>query len=53
VLNHPSVTSAIVGMRTMEQLEEAVQTINVPFLSNSEIEQLQNSLPANYYLEHR
>jgi aryl-alcohol dehydrogenase-like predicted oxidoreductase len=53
VLAHPSVTSAIVGMRTMEQLEEAVQTINVPFLSNSEIEQLQNSLPANYYLEHR
>ena len=53
VLGHPSVTSAIVGMRTMEQLEEAVQTINVSFLSNSEIEQLQNSLPANYYLEHR
>ena len=52
-LHHPSVTSAIVGMRTMEQLEEAVAALNVPFLSNSEIEVLKNVLPINYYKEHR
>jgi aryl-alcohol dehydrogenase-like predicted oxidoreductase len=53
VLHHPSVTSAIVGMRTMEQLEEAAQTLHVPFLSDSEIEKLKNSLPPSYYTEHR
>lgn len=53
VLYHPSVTSAIVGIRTMEQLEEAADTLNVPFLSNSEIEELKNTLPANQYQEHR
>jgi aryl-alcohol dehydrogenase-like predicted oxidoreductase len=53
VLHHPSVTSAIVGMRTMEQLDEAVQTIHVPSISNEEIELLKNSLSPNYYTEHR
>jgi aryl-alcohol dehydrogenase-like predicted oxidoreductase len=53
VLHHPSVTSAIVGMRTMEQLEEAIKTIQAPFLSDIEIEKLKNSLPANHYAEHR
>jgi aryl-alcohol dehydrogenase-like predicted oxidoreductase len=53
VLNHPSVTSAIVGMRTMEQLEEAVQTIEVSSLSINDIELLKNSLPVNRYTDHR
>jgi aryl-alcohol dehydrogenase-like predicted oxidoreductase len=53
VLHHPAVTSAIVGMRTLEQLEETVQTINAPNLSDNEIERLKNSLPVNYYTEHR
>lgn len=53
VLQHSAVTSAIVGMRTMEQLEEAVNTINLPSLSNIEMEKLKNCLPANFYTDHR
>jgi aryl-alcohol dehydrogenase-like predicted oxidoreductase len=53
VLQHPAVTSAIVGIRTMEQLEEAVQTMDLPTLSNAEMEKLKNSLPLNSYTDHR
>jgi aryl-alcohol dehydrogenase-like predicted oxidoreductase len=53
VLDHPSVTSAIVGIRTMKQLEEAVSALNILSLSNSEMESLKNLLPVNYYKEHR
>ena len=52
VLNHAAATSAIVGMRTMEQLEEAVAAIDVSPLSETEMRTLQNALPANYYKEH-
>jgi aryl-alcohol dehydrogenase-like predicted oxidoreductase len=53
VLNRPSVTAAIVGIRTMGQLEEAKKTIDVPFLSKPEIDSLKNLLPANRYEQHR
>lgn len=53
VLNHPSVTSAIVGIRTLKQLEEAVSASNISLLSNSDMEALKNLLPVNYYKEHR
>ncbi len=53
VLNHPSVTSAIVGIRTMKQLNESVQALNTSLLSGQQIEQLKNTLPANFYKEHR
>jgi len=53
VLRHPNVSSAIVGIRTMEQLEEAVNTITSPNLTNSEIQTLKNSIPLNFYKEHR
>ena len=53
VLNHPAVTSAIVGMRTVEQLEEAVQTINTFPLKGDELMHLKKTLPAKYYKEHR
>jgi aryl-alcohol dehydrogenase-like predicted oxidoreductase len=53
VLNHPAVTSAIVGMRTMEQLEEGEGTLRAPMISNPETEFLKNALPVNYYKEHR
>lgn len=53
VLHHPAITSAIVGMRTVGQLEEAIATINVPPLSKSEIELLKNSLSVNFYTDHR
>jgi len=53
VLHHAAVTSAIVGIRAMEQLEEAVATINVPSLSAVGISSLRNAVPANSYKEHR
>lgn len=53
VLNQPSVTSAIVGMRTMQQLEEAVNTLKAPLLSGAGINELKNVIPVNCYKEHR
>jgi aryl-alcohol dehydrogenase-like predicted oxidoreductase len=53
VTGHPAVTSAIVGIRTLQQLEDAVATFNASSLSETENEQLKNSLPPNYYKEHR
>ena len=53
VLRHPHVSSAVIGIRTMEQLEEAVNTVLSPNLSNSEIQTLKNSVPLNFYKEHR
>jgi aryl-alcohol dehydrogenase-like predicted oxidoreductase len=53
VLQQPAVTSAIVGIRTKEQLEEAVKTIDSPILSEEELDILRQSLPVNHYDQHR
>lgn len=53
VVQHPAITSAIVGIRTMEQLQEAIKTITTPALSANEMQLLQNAIPANQYIEHR
>ena len=53
VLKNPAVTSAIVGIRTMEQLKEAVDTVNTPGLTKEEIEILREAVPANFYEQHR
>lgn len=53
VLQRPAVMSAIVGIRTLQQLEEAVATITVTPLSSSEMQILQNAIPANQYTDHR
>jgi aryl-alcohol dehydrogenase-like predicted oxidoreductase len=53
VLQHEAVTSAVVGMRTQAQVEEAVNTLNVPDLTPSEMEELRNVLRPNTYKEHR
>ncbi|MEO6838910.1 MAG: aldo/keto reductase, partial [Ginsengibacter sp.] len=45
VLKNPAVTSAIVGIRTMEQLKEAVETINLPPLNEEEMKILRESVP--------
>jgi len=52
-LQHPAITSAIVGIRTMEQLYEAVKTMEAPMLTANEYQQLQAAIPKNYYKEHR
>lgn len=53
VLKNPAVTSAIVGIRTMEQLREAVETINMPPLNEEEMKILRESVPVNFYENHR
>ncbi len=53
VLEHPAVTSAVVGIRTTEQLTEAVSSFEQPALTSVEISALKNALPKNYYKEHR
>ncbi len=53
VLKNPAITSAIVGIRTMEQLEDAVEAINNPKLHDEEIKILRASVPINFYEQHR
>lgn len=53
ILKNPAVTSAIVGMRTMEQLKEAVETVNTPGLTEEEIKILREAVPTNFYEQHR
>ncbi|MCU7549164.1 aldo/keto reductase [Chitinophagaceae bacterium LB-8] len=53
VLHHPAVTSAVIGIRTMEQMIEAVQTIHTPSLSNPEFRLLQQSVKAIAYEQHK
>lgn len=53
VLQHRAITSAIVGIRTKEQLEEAVKAIESPMLTEEEMNILRQSIPVNYYDQHR
>ena len=53
VLRNPQISSAVVGMRTIEQLDEAVHTFSVAKLSELQIASLSNSIPVNIYKEHR
>ena len=53
VLNHPAVTSAVVGMRTTEQMQEAVAALDAPPMSDKEYEFLQHSTRGNVYEVHR
>ena len=49
----PAIVSAVVGIRTQQQLEEAVKTINTAPLTAEEINLLRLAVPLNYYKEHR
>lgn len=53
VLKNPAITSAIVGIRTIEQLNDAVNAINNLVLSDEEIKILEESVPVNFYEQHR
>jgi aryl-alcohol dehydrogenase-like predicted oxidoreductase len=52
VLHHPSVASAVIGIRTMEQLDTILAFQNAK-LNDQEIKQLQSSIPPTYYDQHR
>lgn len=53
VLNHPAITSAVLGIRTIEQLEEAANTVFAPELSEKDLNVLQSSVRAITYDLHR
>jgi len=53
VLQHGAITSAVVGIRTMEQLTQAVSSMAAPALTEQEFSLLEQSIPKNYYKEHR
>lgn len=53
VLQHPGITSAVVGIRTQQQLEAAVEAISAAPLDDQEMALLRHSIPLNYYKEHR
>ena len=53
VLQHPAITAAVVGMSRMEQLIEVAATTDKGRLSKTDMERLQDSLPAKLYEQHR
>jgi len=53
VLHHPAITTAVAGIRTMQQLEEAAAVFKTPILSQSDIEKLTGSVMPNRYEQHR
>ncbi|EJF08908.1 aldo/keto reductase [Pontibacter sp. BAB1700] len=52
-LHHPAVSAAVLGIRTEEQLGEALQTGKGASLTTTEIKALQHILQANRYEQHR
>ncbi|MDP9230675.1 MAG: aldo/keto reductase [Bacteroidota bacterium] len=53
VLQHHAISSAIIGIRTMDQLEEAVNTLQTPVLTAGELQNLQQSIEPKVYEQHR
>jgi len=53
VLGSSAVTSAVVGIRTREQLEQILAAANAPALTAQQAEALAGAIPANRYQEHR
>src|SRR5450755_4737232 len=53
VLQHPSVCSAVVGIRTEEQLQDTLASGQAPAPDALQIEILRKVLPANKYIDHR
>jgi aryl-alcohol dehydrogenase-like predicted oxidoreductase len=53
VLQNPAVTSAVTGIRTKEQLKQALEAVQAPPLSENERQVLQRSIPPNLYTDHR
>jgi aryl-alcohol dehydrogenase-like predicted oxidoreductase len=52
VLRQPGITSAVAGIRTMQQLEEAVEAAK-PLITEAELHTLRTAIVANKYEQHR
>jgi len=53
VLDHPAISSAVIGIRTETQLKEAIEAGKRSALSQTQHEILQNAIRPNFYAEHR
>jgi aryl-alcohol dehydrogenase-like predicted oxidoreductase len=53
VLQHPAVTSAVVGIRTLQQLDHNIHASAAPTLSTEAWERLRSIVPINRYDQHR
>ena len=53
VLQHPAITSAVVGIRTQQQLDSNIQASATPSLTPEAMEQLQKTVAINRYDQHR
>jgi aryl-alcohol dehydrogenase-like predicted oxidoreductase len=53
VLDHPAISAAVIGIRTEQQLREALDAGKSPALNHSQLEILRNALPPNAYADHR
>lgn len=52
-MQHPAVTSVVVGMHTRQQIEEAAGTPDARKFTEDELALLRNEIPAKIYLQHR
>ncbi|PUZ19967.1 Predicted oxidoreductase [Chitinophaga costaii] len=53
VLQHPAITSLVVGIRTTQQLEEALGAASAPALTPAAMQDLAAVLPDRFYESHR
>ena len=53
VLQQPGLGSAVIGIRTRQQLDEVIQTLETPVLSMEELNRLKKTAPAGKYEQHR
>jgi len=52
-IDNPAITTAVVGIRTMQQLEDALAAANATPLTTAELKGLQLLKSVNFYKEHR
>jgi len=53
VLQNEAITSAVVGISTLDQLKDAAETMSAQKLTESETKELEKSIEKNFYKEHR
>ncbi|MCS3796279.1 aldo/keto reductase [Niastella sp. OAS944] len=53
VLQHPAISAAVAGIRTIQQLEEAVGAVQTPALNEKEMAALKAAVVVNKYEQHR
>ena len=53
VLENPAITSAVIGIRTEQQLTDALNSVQIKPPGKEELEKLKNSIPVSYYTNNR